>query len=111
MTDTHEVRLERLLGRRLVDAHGRVAGRIEEVEAKPVGDDYLVTHVVIGEHGRIARFLAFAHQIPTFRALGLSRPLRVRRIPWVWLDLSDPDHPRLHRSVAGDADGQGPNGP
>lgn len=70
-------------------------GCIEDVEATPVEGEYLVTHVVVGAHGRMARLLGFAHQIPTLKALGLSRPLRVRRVPWAWLDLSDPDHPRL----------------
>jgi sporulation protein YlmC with PRC-barrel domain len=93
------VRLERLLGRRLVDAAGREVGCIEDVVAEPTGDEYVVTHAVIGSSSRLARVLSFAHQIPTLAALGLGRPLRIRRIPWTWLDLSDPTHPRLVPSV------------
>lgn len=99
MTAARVIHLERLLGRLLLDANGYVAGRIEEVEAEPAGDEYLVTHVLVASHRRLARLLGFAHQIPTLRALGLSRRLRLRRVPWAWLDLSDPDHPRLLRSV------------
>ena len=95
MSTTATFRLERLLGRRLVDAAGREVGCIEDVVAEPTGDEYLVTHVVVGSSNRLARVLSFAHQIPTLSALGLGRPMRVRRIPWAWLDLSDPMHPRL----------------
>jgi hypothetical protein len=99
VTAAAQIHLERLLGSLLRDAHGYVVGCIEDVEAEPAGEEYLVTHVLVGSHGRLARLLGFAHQIPTLRALGLSRRLRIRRVPWTWLDLSDPDHPRLLRSV------------
>lgn len=101
MTAAREVRLERLLGTLLVDAHGYPVGCIEDVEAEPAGDDYLVTNVVVGPHGRLARLLGAAHQLPTLRALGLGRRQRIRRVPWTWLDLSDPAHPRLLPSVIG----------
>jgi sporulation protein YlmC with PRC-barrel domain len=97
-----EVRLERLMGKLLVDAAGVAVGRIEDVDASPDGEDYLVTHVVVGPEGRLARLLASLHQLPTLRALGLGRKPRIRRIPWTWLDLSDPSHPRLLPSAAKD---------
>ena len=100
MTTVREIQLERLLGTLVVDAHGYAVGRIEDVVAEPEGDEYLVTHVVLGPHGRLSRLLGFAHQIPTLEALGLSRPARIKRLPWDWLDLSDPDHPRLRPTVA-----------
>jgi sporulation protein YlmC with PRC-barrel domain len=102
MTRHREVRLERLLGRLLVDAAGRPVGRIEDVEAEPVGDEYAITYVVVGPDGPLARLLGFAHQLPTLRALGLARPARTRRVPWAWIDLSDPAQPRLRPSVVGD---------
>jgi hypothetical protein len=101
MSAVREIRLERLLGRLLVDAAGVSVGRIEDVEALPEGDEYLVTHALVGAEGRLARLLAFMHQLPTLRALGLGRRPRTRRIPWSWLDLSDPERPRLRPSVAG----------
>jgi sporulation protein YlmC with PRC-barrel domain len=103
VTGRREVRLERLLGRLLVDASGVPVGRIEDVEAYPDGHaDYLVTHVLVGPAGRLARMLASLHQLPTLSALGLGRKPRTRRIPWIWLDLSDPSHPRLLPTVAKD---------
>ena len=100
MTARRELRLERLLGTLLVDAMGNPVGRIEDIDASPHGDDYLVTHALIGPESRLARFLAFTHQLPTLRAVGLGRKPRTRRVPWGWLDLSDPDRPRLRASVA-----------
>ena len=93
------IRLERLLGRRLVDARGHVVGCIEDVDAVPDGDEYLVTHVLVTSHRRLAWLQDLAHQIPVLRALGLGRPPRVRRMPWTWVDLSDPEQPRLLPTV------------
>jgi hypothetical protein len=100
MTRRPGIRLERLLGRLVVDHLGTAVGRIEEVESRPDGEVYRVTHVILGPEGRIARLLAFGHQLPTFRALGLGRKPRTRRLPWAWLDLTDPERPRLRRQVA-----------
>lgn len=99
MSAPAEVRVERLLGRLLVDARGMAFGRIREVEAEPVGDAYAVTAVLVGPEGRLARMLAFLHQLPTLRAVGIGRKPRVRRVPWSWLDLADPAHPRLRAKV------------
>jgi hypothetical protein len=101
MSAPREIRLERLLGRLLVDAFGHAVGIIAEVVAEPDGDDYVVTEVVVEPHTPLARALAFGHQIPVLEAVGLGRKPRVRRLPWAWLDLTDPDHPRLRESVAG----------
>ena len=97
-----EVRLERLIGKLVVDAFGLPFGRIEDVIAEPQGDEYLVTHLLIGPNSRLAQLLASAHELPTLRALGLGRRPRVRRVPWSWFDLTDPDRPQLRRSVADD---------
>jgi hypothetical protein len=105
MSAPQEIRLERLLGKLVLDAAGWPVGRIEEVLAQPEGDAYLLTHVVIGPDSRLAQWLAAAHQLPTLRALGLSRRPSIRKVPWTWLDLTDPDKPRLHRAVLGDQGG------
>jgi len=94
------LRLERLLGRLVVDHLGTAVGRIEEIESEADGEVYQVTHVILGPEGRGARLFAFGYQLPTLRALGLGRKPRTRRLPWTWLDLSDPEHPRLRREVA-----------
>jgi sporulation protein YlmC with PRC-barrel domain len=95
---SREIYLEDLLGRLVRTAAGRVVGRIEDVRAEPVGDDYLVREVVLGELGLRARLFGMAAQLPTLQALGLARGSRTRTVPWEWLDFSDPDRPRF-RSV------------
>ena len=100
MTRHPGIRLERLLGRLVVDHLGTGVGRIEEVESRPDGEIYRITHVILGPEGRIARMFAFGYQLPTLRALGLGRKPRTRRVPLAWLDLSDPEHPRLRQEVA-----------
>jgi sporulation protein YlmC with PRC-barrel domain len=100
MTRRTGLRLERLLGRLVVDHLGIAVGRIEDVVTEPDGEAYLVTHVIIGPEGRLAQLFAFGYQLPTLLAVGLGRKPRTRRLPWAWLDLADPEHPRLHREVS-----------
>jgi hypothetical protein len=95
MMATREVALEQLLGRVVRSAAGRPIGQIEDVRVKPDGDEYVVSEIIIGELGLIARLLGAAAQLPTFAALGFGRHYRTRAVPWQWLDLSDPERPRF----------------
>jgi hypothetical protein len=90
-----EVRLEHLLGRVVRTAAGRAVGRIDDLRAEPDGEDYVVTDVVLGELGFRAWLFSLTAQLPTFQSLGLRQRSRVRAIPWRWIDLSDPEHPRF----------------
>jgi hypothetical protein len=74
---------------------GRPIGRIEDVRVEPDGDDYLVTAFLLGPLELLPRLLAFAGELPTFRALGIGRQRRLRPMPWHWMDLTDPERPRL----------------
>jgi len=95
-----EVRLEQLLGKVVRSAAGRPVGRIEDVRARPEGEDYLVYLVVIGELGFMAKLLSLAAQLRIFHTLGLARRFRIRAIPWNWLDVSDPERPRFIASFS-----------
>jgi hypothetical protein len=95
-----EVRLEQLLGRVVRSAAGRPVGRIEDVRARPEGEDYVVYLVVIGELGFMAKLLSLVAQLRIFHTLGLARRFRTRAIPWNWLDVSDPERPRFIGSVS-----------
>jgi sporulation protein YlmC with PRC-barrel domain len=92
--------LERLLGLLVLDHLGVAVGRIEDVVTEPDGEDYRVTHVLLGPEGRLTRLFAFGYQLPTLQALGLGRKPRTRRLPWAWLDLADPERPRLRSKVS-----------
>jgi sporulation protein YlmC with PRC-barrel domain len=100
MTRPPGLRLERLLGRLVVDHLGVPVGTIEDVVTEPDGEAYRVTHVILGPEGRLAQLFAMGYQLPTLQALGLGRKPRTRRLPWSWLDLADPEHPRLRRESA-----------
>jgi hypothetical protein len=90
-----ELRLEDLLGKVVRNDFGRAIARIEDLWAEPEGEDYVVTKFLLGPLESWRRVLAFAGQLPTFRALGLGGKSQLRPIPWHWLDLSDPERPRL----------------
>ena len=90
-----DVRLEDLLGKVVRNDFGRAVARIEDLWVEPEGEDYVVTKFLLGPLERWPRLVAFAGQLPTFRALGLGRKSQLRPIPWHWLDLSDPERPRL----------------
>lgn len=94
-----EVPLERLLGRKVRDADGRSAGRVEEVHARRRSGELVVTEYVLGTAGLIER-LSLG---PVLRALLGTRlyPESARyTIGWDELDLSDPEWPRLRGRMA-----------
>ncbi len=92
----NEVKLELLLGARVVDVNGARVGRIEEVLADRDGDELLVTHYLVGRYGLFERFSILHIGIGLLRYLGSrAQSVRPHRIPWDRMDLSDADHPRL----------------
>jgi hypothetical protein len=90
-----ELRFENLIGKTVRNSHGRAIGRIEEARVEPDGEDYLVSHFLVGPLGRMPRIKAFLGELPTFRALGLGAARDLRPLPWHWFDLSDPERPVL----------------
>lgn len=91
-----EVKLELLLGCRVVDIDGGRVGRIEEVLADRSGDELLVTHYLVGRYGLFERFSIYHVGIGLLRYLGSrAESAHPHRIPWEKMDLSDPEHPRL----------------
>ncbi|MEA2326061.1 MAG: hypothetical protein QOE68_1020 [Thermoanaerobaculia bacterium] len=91
-----EVKLELLLGTRVVDVDGERVGRIEEVLADRDGDELFVTHYLVGRYALFERFSIYHVGIGLLRYLGSrSQSARPHRIPWDKMDLSDPEHPRL----------------
>lgn len=79
-----ELHVERLLGKPVRGADGEVAGRIEELVARRVGGQRVVTEVHLGPHALLERLSA--------PLLGHPRGWKAR---WDQMDFSDPEHPRL----------------
>ena len=83
-----EVRLDRLLGRRVLAANNQVVGRLEEFRGSMNGKTLEITAYVIGVAGLLERLGVGAKLL-----VGRGRGGYVAR--WDQLDLSNPDHPRL----------------
>jgi len=95
-TTKNELKLELLLGRRVVDANGVRVGRIEEVLADRDGDELLVTEFHVGRYALFERFSLRHFGVGLLRRLGArAASSNPHKIPWDKIDLSDPEHPRL----------------
>jgi sporulation protein YlmC with PRC-barrel domain len=95
------VALSDLLGRVVRDPDGRKLGRIEglnaEISIEHGRSDYVVTHVSVGRF-RSFDIIATGNFVQQLvrrlkRATGYHR----YEIPWDWMDLADPKHPRVLR--------------
>jgi sporulation protein YlmC with PRC-barrel domain len=95
------VALSDLLGRTVRDADGRKIGRIEELNAEislePGRNDYVVTHFSVGRFKPLDAIATgnFVQQL--VRRVTRATGYRRYEIPWDWMDLSDPTHPRAIR--------------
>jgi hypothetical protein len=89
------LRFEDLIGRVVRNSHGRAIGRIEDAAMEPEGEDYLITHFLLGPLGRMARLRAFLGELPMLRGLGIGKERDLRPLPWHWFDLTDPERPVL----------------
>jgi sporulation protein YlmC with PRC-barrel domain len=100
---TREVLVPRLIGRRVRDIHGRSIGRIEdlicEIELREGGCDYLVREFHVGTFGALEAMTGSITARLLLRTLGRGRGYMGYRIPWEWMDLSDPERPRLDRGA------------
>ncbi len=91
MTRVREIRLERLVGRPVIDADGRALGRIQEAHAERRDGELVVVEWVLGAEGLLERLGVLA----TARALfGWPAAPTPRVMDWSELDLSDHERPR-----------------
>jgi hypothetical protein len=88
----HELRIEQLLGRKLVGANNRRVGRIEEFRAARHGAGCAATEIIVGMMGLLERLDVGAKML-----FGGKRHGYVVR--WDQIDVSDPHRPRLTCSV------------
>ena len=84
-----ELRLDRLLGRRVFDRKNQAVGRLEEFRAQKRGGGAVVAEYVIGRAGLAERLgVGVRSLIGRHRGEGF-----IAR--WDQLDISNPDRPRL----------------
>jgi hypothetical protein len=83
-----ELRLDRLLGRRVLARNNQSVGRLEEFRTEKKGSAWVITEYVIGTAGLLERL-----DLGIRLLFGRKRGGYVAR--WDQLDVSDPDRPRL----------------
>ena len=88
MSTTRELRIEELLGRKLLGPKGRPVGRIEEFRARRQGSGCISTAIVIGTLGLFERLGVGANMV-------LGRKNGGHIVRWDQIDVSDPRKPRL----------------
>ena len=89
------VNIERVVGKKVYDVDGKVAGRLEEVHADWRGDECVVTFYTLASK-RKSRSLTLSH-ILTFilRQMGAQKARASVMATWDQMDLSDPERPRV----------------
>lgn len=92
----NELRVELLVGRKVVDAAGEKVGRIQEIIAEARGERMIVTEVHVGRSGFAERFSigGVGQAFASFFG-GRRQSRHASRFRWQDVDFSDPDHPRL----------------
>jgi hypothetical protein len=87
-----EVRIDRLLGRQVVAANGKPAGRLEEFRAEIRDGECIITGYVIGFAGFAARLGVGVRALFNVPSAGYAAR-------WDQIDLSNAETPRLTCSV------------
>ena len=91
--------MELLIGRKVHDADGCLLGKLEEVRAVAHGGQLYVSQYLIGRHGVAARLTSASLPLRMLHLLGIGHRRSGFVIPWTWMDLSDPEHPRATRPM------------
>jgi hypothetical protein len=98
-----EVRLHHLVGRTVHDADGCRIGRIQEllaeIELHEHGNEYVVREFHIGAFGMFEALTGSRFAQHAMQALEWLTRYRVYAVPWELMDLSDPERPRVTRSL------------
>ena len=92
---TRECRAELLIGRRVVDVDGDVVGRLEEIIADYVDDEYVVREFHVGAYAALERLGTGMLGRSLLRLIGGDRIYTGYAVPWSQMDLSDPERPRV----------------
>ena len=92
-----EARVERFVGRKVVDLTGETIGRIEEVCAEMEGEEYVVREFHVGSLAGLERLFGGRFGRAFLRRLTGNRLWTGYVVPWEAMDLTDPTRPRVRR--------------
>lgn len=90
-----ELHIYEALGRKVHDANGEYAGRLEEIEVERGDESCLVTGYLVQHRGLRSRITAWALSDSLQKAIPTSEKSLPYRVPWDQMDLSNPDRPRI----------------
>jgi len=90
-----EAHVELLLGKEVTDAEGRKLGRLEEIRTVAHGGALYVSQFLVSRYGVAARLTSASLLPRVFQLLGIAGRRKGYVVPWTWMDLSDPEHPRV----------------
>lgn len=96
---SRELHLELLLGKPVIDATGKRVGRIEEVRAEQQGNEWVIQEYLVGSTALLERLSAWTIGLKILHLFGALKLYGGYRVPWEKMDLTDPEHPRLHCSL------------
>lgn len=91
---THYVEVQQIVGSRVRDTAGKVAGRLESIRAEKIGPACVVHEFHLGTAAFLSRV-----GINTVRLFGFVPKPELLRVPWPQMDLSDPNQPCLRCSL------------
>ena len=98
--DRTEIRLERLLNRRVVDPDGRALGPLEEVRIEERDGEAFVVEYRVGAFAVLQRLAGSSFRQSLLRSIGLAQKRGTYVVPWEQMDLCDPLRPRLRCAAA-----------
>ena len=90
-----EIHLFEILGRKVLDADGKYAGRLEEIEAERGNDACLIKSYLVERRSLLDRLQSWAITQNVRKAIPVREKSRPYRVPWDKMDLTDPAHPRI----------------
>jgi sporulation protein YlmC with PRC-barrel domain len=96
---TRQLHLELLLGKPVLDSTGKCVGRIEEVRAEKQGNEWVIQEYLIGSAALLERLSAWTIGLKMLHLFGARKLYGGYRVPWEKIDLTDPEHLRLHCSL------------
>jgi hypothetical protein len=93
--ERHDIHLELLIGRKVIDVDGRPAGKIEEFIARRRDGKYYVEEVHLGREALFERLSIVKLSLAVLRIFGATGHGASHKVPWDKMDLIDSEHPRL----------------
>jgi hypothetical protein len=92
---THDIDLEQLLGKQVLDSTDTPVGIIEEVRAEKQGDEWVMQAYLIDSIKMLERLSIWSSGLEILHLIGAHEIHGGYIVPWEKLDLTDPEQPRL----------------